>query len=60
MEERNNQNRAPIYEALEEFRDALLAGDFPCATSRDNCRYCALGSVCGKDKPEEEEEEDDE
>ena len=52
--------KAQLDRRLEEFRDALLAGNFPCAASRDNCRYCALGSVCGKDKPEEEEEEDDE
>ncbi len=52
--------KAQLSRLLEEFRDALLSGEFPCTASKDNCRYCSFGSICGKDRPDEEEENDDE
>ena len=44
---------------LTEFRDSLLSGNYPCAESKENCRYCKLGAICGKDRtPAANEEED--
>lgn len=52
--------KAQLSRLLEEFRDALLTGEFPCTPSNDSCLYCTFGSICGKDKPSDEEENDDE
>lgn len=40
------------------FKNALTTGQFLCAASKDSCRYCTLGNICGRDlQPEEGEAE---
>ncbi len=41
-----------LQERLTQFQEALVSGDFPCAPSEDNCRYCKLNMLCGKEKEE--------
>ena len=49
--------KAQLAERLTEFHGALLSGDYPCADSKDSCRYCKLGAICGKNRKATEEEE---
>lgn len=40
------------------FKNALTTGQFPCAVSKDSCKYCTLANICGRDlQPEEGEAE---
>jgi RecB family exonuclease len=38
------------------FKEALETGQFPCAPSENNCKYCTLANICGKDQQPEEGE----
>ena len=49
--------KGKLAEHLGEFRNALLSGEYPCADSDDSCKYCKLGSICGKNRTTDEEEE---
>lgn len=47
-----------LNEKLLEFKNALTTGQFPCAASKDSCKYCTLANICGRDlQPEEGEAE---
>ena len=45
-----------LNEKLLAFKDALTTGQFPCAASKDSCKYCTLSNICGKDLQSEEGE----
>lgn len=46
--------KAQLDAKLQEFKEALDTGNFPCATEEKSCRYCTLQDICGKETPKEE------
>lgn len=55
---------AELKEALADrltvFKNALLSGDFPCTEDEDQCKYCSLSMVCGREQKKEGEGGSDE
>lgn len=45
-----------LNEKLLAFKNALTTGQFPCAASKDSCKYCTLANICGRDLQTEEGE----
>ncbi len=48
--------KAKLDGQLRTFHDALISGYFPCTADRDNCSYCDLKGICGRDESSEETE----
>lgn len=47
--------KAQLDAKMQEFKEALTTGQFPCATDAEACKYCTLGDICGKAQKEETE-----
>ena len=47
--------KAKLDAKMQEFKEALTTGQFPCATDAEACKYCTLGDICGKAQKEETE-----
>ena len=46
-------------ERLSAFKDALLSGSFPCTGDKDNCRFCRLDTICGRERKTDGEDGDE-
>lgn len=54
--EYNEQTKAELDSLLQEFKEALDRGSFPATPSKDACKYCSFGAICGKEFSQEEDE----